>query len=284
MLRQPRPQGTTYLSIKYQEHQSDHNRQMVYRHLVSIYTLNGFRWNGKPTSIAQLSFILRIPTQEIMGHVSNFGTNMGNLATTENIESTLKSIITLSTSWAIQDRGLIAQQVDQLLKSQDGKYKPFITAEVNKSLKLILESNKNLMDTYKTFFTSTNTTTNILNVQAKANQDNDQDYLSPDDALILINKNNGNQLPAHKPGSVPDMHAQSDTAILADQLYQEYGVGDLQDVRERRSGTEALQSPEAIMGSHKGLQSPPAQPSHNDDGGFTRRGLAVEDTDSLPAD
>jgi len=278
MKRTPRPQGSTFLSLKYQQSQAIEDKQSIFKHLVSLYTLDGFRWNKKPTSIPELAQILKIPTQDIMAHISDLGTNMGNLATTQNIESTLKSIITLATSWAIQDRGLIAHQLDQLLVSQDGKYKPFITSEVNKALKLILESNKNLMDTYKTFFTSTQNTTNILNYIGKPDIQ-DQDYLTPDQALEIIQqKQLPESLPAGKPPSRTSEHGE-----MADELYQEYGIADLQDVGERRSGREAL----VPLGPDNQEVTEPSDdmvkvPERNEDGGFSRRAIDIEDTDELP--
>lgn len=278
MKRIPRPQGSTFLALKYQQTQTEEDKQSIFKHLVGLYTLDGFRWNSKPTSIPQLAQILKIPTQDIMTHISDLGTNMGNLATTQNIESTLKSIITLATSWAIQDRGLIAQQLEQLLVSQNGKYKPFITSEVNKALKLILESNKNLMDTYKTFFTSTQNTTNILNYIGKPDIQ-DQDYLTPDQALEIIQqKQLPESLPAGKPPSMESEHGE-----MADELYQDYGIADLQDVGERRSGREALVPLEPLNQEVTEPSGDKEQvPARPEDGGFSRRAIDIEDTDTLP--
>lgn len=282
MKRLPRPQGATYLSKRYQETGTNEDKEKLYNHLISMYTMQGFRWNGKPTSIPELSSILKIPSEKIMESVSNVGQNMGSLATPQNINNTLESIITLATSWSLEDRGRVAQQVDILLHSQDGKYKPFISSEVTKALKLLLESNKNLMETYKTFFTSTTNVTNILQVLGKGNEE-DKDYLSPDDALSIIlgqDKHHVNQ-PA-----LPDnqgRRAESETSMLADKLYQDYGIGDFETVQENRTGTHALlpKGPKSLEA--EGPSSHPAQSAeHAADGGFKRRGLDIEDVDELP--
>jgi hypothetical protein len=241
--------------------------------------MQGFTWNGKPTSIQDLANILQIPPDLIMANVAQLGSNMGSLATPENIKSTLETIITLSTSWAIQDRGHITQQLSQLLTSQDGKYKPFITAEVNKSLKLMLESNKNLMDTYKTFFTTTSYNTNILNITQDADPGKGEEYLSPDDALNMLQGHDTPAIP-HKIDSGPA--ALSSTSKLADQLHDEYRIGDLESVKENRTGTEALIAP----GPPDDKASGPSKGTHAHKDALVRRGILVADEDAevLPDD
>jgi len=276
MERLPRPHGSTFLSLKFQHTRDELDRVNLLKHIVNLYTLDGFRWNRKPTSIPQLATILRIPQTDIMDYISNQGQIMGSLASPQNIKNTLESIITLSTSYAIQDRGLIQQQLEQLAISQDGKYKPFITAEVNKTLKLMLESNKNIMESYKTFFTTTNPITNILNLISN----DTKEFLSPDQALeIITNK----QLPASKPTTHQGSSPLSEHADLADLLHEEYGVGGLIDVRENRSGTEALepnraQEIEALQPNS--LYT--SLPAEHEEGHFQRRGIEVVDTDELP--
>lgn len=282
--RLSRPQGSTFLSLRYQETQTEEDKQNLFKQAVAAYTLQGFMWNNKPCTINQLSQILRIPTQEILTHISELGQNMGSLATSENIENTLKSIVTLGTTWAIQDRGLVTQQLNQLLTSQDGKYKPFISAEVNKALKLILESNKNLLDTYKTFFTSTNNVTNILNVVNKPNKEQEQEYLSPDEALLLIQEaekkaipsdSKEGALPATKPGSLSETVYAKD----ADQLFQDYGLANFSGIKETRSGSEALLPSEAALSPDNQEAIKPSEAHENS---FKRRGIDIEDADELP--
>lgn len=279
--RLPRPQGSTFLSLRYQETQTEEDKQNLFKQCVAAYTLQGFMWNNKPCTINQLSQILRISTQEILIHISELGQNMGSLATPENIENTLKSIVTLGTTWAIQDRGLVSQQLNQLLASQDGKYKPFISAEVNKVLKLILESNKNLMDTYKTFFTTPNNVTNILNITNKDNQKEEQEYLSPDEALKMIQKSEKKKesekttIPTTQVGSLSETAYAND----ADQFFQDYGLVNFSGIKENRTGSEALLPCEEA-------QTPDSQeaikPTKDEDGGFKRRKIDIEDVDELP--
>ena len=45
---------------------------------------------------------------------------------------------------SIRDTGLTMKQVDVLERSQDGQYKPFITAELNRALSNIMKSTENI--------------------------------------------------------------------------------------------------------------------------------------------
>jgi len=283
--RLPRPQGSTYLAIKRSQSEDESERENIHqtllKHLVTLYTTEGFRWNGIPTNIVQLATILKQPQSVIMDLVSQAGTNMGSLASPQNINNTLQSLITLSTSFSIQDRGLIMQQLELLLSSQDGKYKPFVSSEVNKTLKLALDSNKNIQDLYKTL-TTQSPITNIL-IQSADTSDS-KEYLSPDQAIALVNKERKSLSNTKDLPNIPNPSAKSDTSDLAEELGDRYGIADLEDVLERRSGTEALEARKE--GSRKAHE--PARPAtttihdHADDGGFKRRGYEVEDVDELP--
>ena len=282
MIRKPRPQGATFLSLKYQESGEEQDKSLLFRHLITLYTLTGFTWNGKPTNIPSLSRILQIPQPEIMLYVSELGTNMGSLASPENIKNTLESIITLSTSWAIQDRGLISNQVDKLIKSQGDAYKPFISAEVTKALKILLDSNKNLIDSYKTFFTSNTNTTNVLQL-INNSPSKDNQFISPDQALEIIQNK---QLPVKDHKSLPANQtpvSESEFSQAADQLYEEYGIGDFSDIRERRSGTEALSPPDQEGSSALELDNQSVKkPQGPDRDSFKRRKIDIVDVDELP--
>lgn len=52
--------------------------------------------------------------------------------------------------WALEDRMEISKQVEILKKAQNGKYVPYLTAELNKALKLKLDSSGSLQTILKT--------------------------------------------------------------------------------------------------------------------------------------
>lgn len=291
--RRPRLKGLTFLSLQHQQENNEESREAVLRHAITNWTIQGFRWNNQPCNINDLSHILKVNPTTIMEHVSEVGKNLGGLADPDQVEDTIKSIISLSTTWAIQDRGIIMKQLETMLASQGGQYRPFISGEVNKALKLILDSNKNLMDGYKTFFTSNNTTTNILNI--KGNSQDESDYISPYEALKLIQDNNPNNnnkqlpqdanhnteppVPTTNPAGIPEEQLQS--------LFKEHGVAETPGCRENRTGTEALKAlgPDDQLGHEatRPTKTKPKKRESSHDDSFNRRGIDIEDIDALPS-
>jgi len=284
MERKPRPQGSTYLSLQYQRTNSEEDKRLLIKHIISLYTLNGFRWNNRPMNLPTLAQTLSLPVSEIMGIVSDLGTQMGSLASPENIKNTLQSIITLSTSWAIQDRGMVATQAELLMRSQGDTYKPFISSEVTKAMKVLLDANKNLIDSYKSFFTSqSSATTNILNINASEVNEDDSGYLTTDEALVLLRNRDANTLSDPNLPAKAIHNSLSEHSDLAETLFEEYRIADLEDVREWASGTDALRSPEQ---RHQGAPKPEGfkelKPESSHDKPFRRRAIPIIDTDELP--
>jgi hypothetical protein len=276
MKRIPRPQGTTYLSIQYQKSSGEEDKNRLYSHIINLYVINGFMLNGRAMSIPQLSKSLSLPTEKIMEEISNLGTNMGSLASKENLQSTIQMLVTLSTTWAIQDRGKVQEQLELLLQSQGNTYKPFTTGEVSKTLKMLLESNKNIMEAYRTFFTSSNNTTNILNL-IQPQQENEEEYLTTDTAIQLLQSNNKGEL-------LENNNTNSELKNLGNKLFEEYRIGDLENVKENRTGANALvglDSPTTTQAlKPKRKKAKELRSQHEDF--FNRRGIEVEDIDELP--
>lgn len=298
--RTPRIKGLTYLSMEYQKNPNEYTKETIIKHIVTSWAISGFRYNGIPLNLYDLASMLKVNPELVMQQLSNVGQNLGGMVDTERVEETLKSIITLSTTWAMQDRGLIMKQTEDLLRHQGPTYKPFVSSEVNKSLKLVLESNRNLMESYKTFFNSTNSTTNILNIINKEEEDTSQEkeqetpLLSPDEALELINTNHkANMLTlqtqdqAQKDQQQGRLSMSSNPAGLSqdalDGLFKEWGVGETPDCRERRSGTEALRAldPESLD-TLEPKDKPARKPESSHTNAFKRRREPEDTSDSLP--
>jgi len=304
--RTPRPKGLTMLSLNYQKDDSEHNKDRVYKHLINQYTLSGFRLNGVPVSIPELAQIIKMPEKDINALISDTGQELGAFTNPQQIEDTLRSIASLSTNWAIQDRGIIMQQIELLQKSQGDSYKPFISGELNKALKTGLDANKNIMELYKAFFTSTST--NILNIYGDTPNES-QNYVTPEEAFDLLHEGHksdnrelpqsqNNQLPEHQDNESLNPNFQGSHSIkdqrINDQtvnenereaLFRKYSLGDSPDCRENRTGTDALRALEP-----QGLQAQTPDPEQvsfkaekkNRHQNFEeRRGQFYEDIDEI---
>jgi len=279
MQRIPRPKGTTMLALEYQKLNTDEALDLLIQHIVTYYAINGFRYQGKSVSIPDLAQKLNLPQNKVTNAISNIGTSMGNLADPEALNETAKTLLTLSTSFSLSDRGLIQSQLETLLASQAGTYKPFISSEVNKVLKLMLESNKSIQELYKAFFNTNSSTVNILNIH---NKDNEQDYLTPQKALDLISDSQPALQSPPADTNKPVSSSQSSFSDRAKELWIRHSIGDNPSVREGRSGTEALRALEPSDDTHTPISQGATKPSGPHEDHFSRRGYEIVDDDSLP--
>lgn len=104
----------------------------------------------------------------------------------EKQEQIVESLLGQQLSWVLEDRMDIQAQVDLLKTSQGGRYTPFITAEVNKALKLKLESSTSLQSLVRGI-TGGSGNINIFN-PVQNNQTNIQNNagVNQEEALNLI--------------------------------------------------------------------------------------------------
>lgn len=295
--RVPRPMGLTFLATEYQKDNSEDNITKVLKHLITQWTLTGFRYCGQSLNIPELAILIKVPEDIIMRHVSQVSQSIGLFNTPDQLQDTLTSIASLSANWAIRDKGLIDQQIEILQRSQGNSYKPFISGELSKTLKIGLDANKNIMELYKTFFTQQ--TTNILNIYG----DKDKaasDYVNPDQAfeIVLEQRNaipapNSHSLPAASKGSDADTHIIRDQRINdqthseqeLDSLFKEHNLGDSPTCIEGRTGTEALRalepdSLEALSPDNQGVMKPEG-PKNNHQDFEKRRGNDYQDADEV---
>ena len=100
-------------------------------------------------------------------------------------EELLQALMGEQLAWALEDRMEISHQLQILRDSQGGKYTPFISAEVNKTLKLKLESSTSLQSIIRNL--TGGNTTNIFN---QFNQQNNLgapvDTISIEEARTIV--------------------------------------------------------------------------------------------------
>ena len=98
----------------------------------------------------------------------------------------LQALLGEQVAWALEDRMEISHQVNILRESQGGHYTPFISAELNKALKMKLDSSTSLQSIIRTFMGGG--TTNIFNQfgDTQNNQLNQNQGISIDEARKII--------------------------------------------------------------------------------------------------
>ena len=99
-------------------------------------------------------------------------------------EELLQALMGEQLAWALEDRMEISHQLQILRDSQGGKYTPFISSEVNKTLKLKLESSTSLQSIIRNL--TGGNTTNIFNQFNQQNNLNTENTISIEEARTIV--------------------------------------------------------------------------------------------------
>lgn len=151
-VRIPRPWSLTQMMILYnQMDDSDERTELkskIDNTIIMYWLMNNGDVFGYPMSIAELSRYAHIPIANINTAIQQrvMGSNM---ITEQNIQDMSKALISMGVQSMIEDRNDINFQIDILRRAQGGEYKPFVSAEVNKALKLKLDSTSQIANIMK---------------------------------------------------------------------------------------------------------------------------------------
>lgn len=187
--RFPRPLGTTSLAIEYSLTPSDENRFRLYNHVIHQWLLSNGKFGGKYMDVNTLSQITGIPTDYIQCFMRDQVMN-SKIWDKDKQEELINGLLGQTLAWALEDRLAIKSQVDLLRQSQNGHYTPFVSAELNKAMKMMLDSSTGLQSVIRTFMGGG--TTNIFNMfNQQNNVDNHQENgISLEAAKQLILESN----------------------------------------------------------------------------------------------
>lgn len=187
--RFPRPLGTTSLAVEYSLTPNDENRFRLYNHIVHQWLLSNGKFGGKYMDVNTLSQVTGIPTDYIQCFMRDQVMN-SRIWDKDKQEELINGLLGQTLAWALEDRLSIKAQVDLLRQSQNGHYTPFVSTELNKALKMMLDSSTGLQSVIRTFMGGG--TTNIFNMfNQQNNVDNHQENgISLEDAKRLIVESN----------------------------------------------------------------------------------------------
>lgn len=187
--RFPRPLGTTSLAIEYSLTPSDENKFRLYNHVIHQWLLSNGKFGGKYMDVNTLSQITGIPTDYIQCFMRDQVMN-SKIWDKDKQEELINGLLGQTLAWALEDRLAIKSQVDLLRQSQNGHYTPFVSAELNKAMKMMLDSSTGLQSVIRTFMGGG--TTNIFNMfNQQNNVDNHQENgISLEEAKQLILESN----------------------------------------------------------------------------------------------
>lgn len=218
--RMPRPQGTTLLCMEIYKAKSDKKRkekkEYLLKHLVNVYTMNGFRLNGYSLNISQFSNLLGVKQERIQNLLLERASTLKAFSDPDQLKDTANALASMCTTWAIQDRGLIQSQAETMLRAQNGTYKPFISAEVRQTLAALLQSNKQIAEIFKTFYSQGGI--NISLTQTNQKQEN---YLTIDKAYEIARESTPTALNPADPAKAQILSDSTLKAIAQDNHIEE---------------------------------------------------------------
>ena len=218
--RMPRPEGTTLLCMEIYKARTDkkkkEKKEFLLKHLVNVYTMNGFRINGYSLSLSQFSNLLGVKQDRIQNILFEKATTLQAFSDPDKLRETSNTLASMCTTWAIQDRGLIQSQVETMLRAQQGTYKPFISAEVRQTLSALLQSNKQIAEIFKTFYSQGG-----ININLTQNNQKQENYLTIDRAYEIASESTPKPLKPSDPTRAQILSDSTLKAIAEDNTIEE---------------------------------------------------------------
>ena len=207
--RFPRPLGITALSTEYQQNPTEENLGKLVNYLINFWFMNNGVICGKAYCKNSLCIMFGIDTNYINQFMSS-QISRSRLWDRDKQNELLDGLISEQLAWALEDRMEASQQLELLKASQGSKYTPFVTAEVNKAIKLKLESSTSLQSIIRNL-TGGGSTNLFINNHTENNNTVNNNYITIEEARALVLETQ-NTLP--KSEEVKLLEAKYDIACL----------------------------------------------------------------------
>lgn len=180
MERTPRPIGSTQLG-------NSNNQELLQQHIIQSYIQSGFTYCGKPMNIEQFALYIKVEPTTILEAITNRGKDIYTQADPEDQGDLLRALVGTALENALTDRSRAVEQLNILSAAQGHSYKPFISGEVNKALKLAMESTQGILSIAKSIGGNQALSVVINNDNRDQSKHLTQNFLTPDKALEMIN-------------------------------------------------------------------------------------------------
>lgn len=212
-MRTPRPLGTTELGKAYNNTLDDNHYQSLKQNIIHHYIRNNFSYCGQYMNIEQFAYIINETPMTIQKYMGTYGMELSKLNDEMFNKDMMRALANLSINFCLEDRSLAVQQLRILTESQGGTYAPFISGEVNKGIRLMMDANTNIQALMRTLGGSGN---GSLMPLGDPNPGNENNGITVDMAIRILKENNVTPL------------LQDDKA--RQNLYDEYGIADMPEV------------------------------------------------------
>lgn len=191
--RLPRPKGLTMMAQHYHQAQdpttTQKHKKTIINHIIRLYILQGYTLNGKGLNMYELGYYLGVTPKRLTKYMAKQTQELSGITGTgDGLKDTLGLISTLLVQNSLQTRALVTGQVHRLLNAQGDGYKPFISAEVNKALNLMIGTDKSLSDVLKTL-AGPQTLVQINQTHIEGDNvegDKNVEYITVDKAINLV--------------------------------------------------------------------------------------------------
>lgn len=182
--RFPRPLGTTAMVMEYNKEPSQAGLQKIWDYLINQWLISNGMLCGVTYDLTTFANMLGIDPAYIRMFMRDrlLATRIWDK---EKQDLILESLLGEQLSWVMEDRMEVSHQVSLLRSSQGGSYKPFISSELNKALKLKLETSTSLQSIIRNL--TGGGTTNIFNTQIdNSNNIQQQNVITVEEARSII--------------------------------------------------------------------------------------------------
>lgn len=187
MKRIPRPTGTTEIAYNHHKEKNDDTLNKLQIHIINHYINTGFMYCNQTMDLDTFIGCFGLPRFLVMERVTQLGKQGYEMLEPEQQGDQLRALLFLLQNESLADRSRALLQYRTLAKSQQGEYKPFISSEVNKALKLTLESTQGLRELVKVLSGSQSPTV-VINNNPNQSTNVQQNYLTTEQALELMNQ------------------------------------------------------------------------------------------------
>lgn len=181
--RFPRPMGTTAMALEYQKTHEEEALIKVQNYLINQWLMGNGVLCGVTYDIKSFSNRLGIDIEYVRVFMRDRLLS-SRIWDKDKQEELLNALLGEQLAWALEDRMEISHQLQILRDSQGGKYTPFISSEVNKTLKLKLESSTSLQSIIRNL--TGGNTTNIFNQFNQQNNLNAENTISIEEARTIV--------------------------------------------------------------------------------------------------
>lgn len=238
-LRIPRPTGVTELSRQIRREKTKEVRDKLKKYLIRTlteqWTNTNMQLNQRMLTINQLSQYLNTTEDTITKYMYLSMKRAGRWFDEGKGIEIARATFTGALKKGLEFQALCLSQTEILMRSQDGKYRPFISGEVNRAIGNLVGSQKPVHDLIHMMFDAKEKNP-IINFNYTDNSQHNELHVTNEQALKLINSNS--------PSMLEDPHL-ADAQIAK---YQKAGL--LPDVNARS------QDLTAIGIRHKGILNP----------------------------